>query len=86
MKENLDARVLWKDALARWHNPSIPEMIVAETEEEINRLGEIGSSLKNELACGGTSKDNEIELQGDHRKRVKPILIGLGFEEEGIED
>jgi len=50
MKENLDARVLWKDALARWHNPSIPEIIVAETEEEINRLGEIGSSLKNELA------------------------------------
>lgn len=46
----------------------------------------IVKSLKNELACGGTYKDNIIELQGEHRKRVKPILIKLGFEESSIED
>jgi translation initiation factor 1 len=43
-------------------------------------------SLKAVLACGGTVKDNCIELQGDHRKKVKPILMKLGFDEESIED
>lgn len=42
-------------------------------------------ALKNELACGGTGKDGIIELQGDHTKRVRPILVKLGFDEESIE-
>ena len=46
----------------------------------------IARSLKNELACGGTSKDNEIELQGNHLKKIKPLLVKLGFDEEAIED
>jgi translation initiation factor 1 len=45
----------------------------------------IAKALKNELACGGTYKDDEIELQGDHRKRIKEILVKLGFEEEAID-
>jgi translation initiation factor 1 len=44
----------------------------------------IAKSLKNELACGGTYKDNVIELQGDHSKKVKSLLVNLGFEEESI--
>ncbi len=43
-------------------------------------------ALKNELACGGTFKDKMIELQGDHRKRIQPILVKLGFDEESIEE
>ena len=43
-------------------------------------------ALKNELACGGTYKDNTIELQGDHTKKIKPALVKLGFEEESIEE
>lgn len=46
----------------------------------------IAKSLKEKLACGGTVKDNTIELQGDHRKQVKPILVNLGFPEESISD
>jgi len=46
----------------------------------------IAKTLKNELACGGTYKDEAIELQGDHRKRIKPILVNLGFAEESIEE
>ncbi len=45
----------------------------------------IAKALKNELACGGTYKDGAIELQGDHTKRIKPILMSLGFEEDSIE-
>ena len=46
----------------------------------------IGKSLKAELACGGTVKNHVIELQGDHRKKVKPILVKLGFGEESVSD
>ena len=42
-------------------------------------------ALKNELACGGTGKDGLIELQGNHTKRVKSILVKLGFDEESID-
>ena len=35
--------------------------------------------LKNKLACGGTMKEQKIELQGDHKFRVKQVLISLGF-------
>jgi translation initiation factor 1 len=41
--------------------------------------------LKTKLACGGTLKNNLIELQGDHKKRAKEILIKSGFQEDKIE-
>ena len=45
----------------------------------------IAKALKNELACGGTSKNNEVELQGDHSKKIRAILVKLGFNEESID-
>lgn len=45
----------------------------------------ITKNLKNELACGGTFEGDAIELQGDHRKRIKEILVKLGFDDESIE-
>ena len=47
-------------------------------------IKKIAKSLKNELACGGTFKDNMIELQGNHTKKVKEILVKLGFDEDSI--
>ncbi len=49
-------------------------------------MKKIARSLKNALACGGTYKENTVELQGDHRKKIKEILVKLGFDEEFIED
>lgn len=46
----------------------------------------IAKALKEKLACGGTIKDSVIELQGDHKKQVKPILVKLGFPIEIISD
>ncbi len=46
----------------------------------------IAKTLKNEFACGGTYKNGMIELQGDHRKKIKDSLERLGFNKESISD
>jgi len=43
------------------------------------------TKLKKKCASGGTIKDGKIELQGDHRNKVKDILIRFGFSEDQIE-
>lgn len=48
-------------------------------------IRELLKKLKSKLACGGTYKNEEIELQGDHRSRIKSILVGEGFSEGIIE-
>lgn len=53
-------------------------------EKEFN-LDKIAKKLKGKLACGGTAKDGRIELQGDHRDKVKHLLVELGFSEDLIE-
>lgn len=47
---------------------------------------QVAKDLKNGLACGGTYKGDMIELQGDHRKKVREILVRLGFDEDSIEE
>ncbi len=49
------------------------------------KLSRLAQKLKTRCACGGTAKNNQILLQGDHRERVKEILIEMGFPEENIE-
>lgn len=58
--------------------------IVSGVEKEVN-IDEILKKLKNKFACGGTAKRGQIELQGDHKARMKLVLIGMGFPEEMIE-
>lgn len=46
---------------------------------------ELVKKLKSKLACGGTIKEGRIELQGEHRQKVKSILLELGFPYETIQ-
>jgi translation initiation factor 1 len=48
-------------------------------------LKKVAKQLKEELGCGGTVKGNEVELQGDHKKKIKQSLVELGFDENSIE-
>ncbi len=59
--------------------------LVSGFDKGIN-IKKIAKALKNELACGGTYKDNTIELQGDHTKKIKQILVKMGFDENSIEE
>ena len=46
----------------------------------------IAKKLKAKRACGGTMKNKRIELQGNHKGFIKPILVAEGFSEEQIQD
>lgn len=48
-------------------------------------IRELLKKLKSKLACGGTYKNGEMELQGDHRQRAKDILVKEGFPANIIE-
>ena len=58
--------------------------IISELENSMNPQG-ILKELKRKLACGGTLKENEITLQGNHKNKVKEFLIEKGFKEELID-
>ena len=45
---------------------------------------ELQKYLKGKLACGGTVKGNSIELQGNHRERVKKLLLNKGYKLDNI--
>jgi len=48
-------------------------------------LKDVTKKLKNKFACGGTSKEGYIELQGAHLNHVREALIDLGFAPETID-
>ncbi len=59
--------------------------IIQGLDEKNIDLKKLTTRLKSRLACGGTSKDRQIELQGNHIVKVKELLIKEGFNESAIE-
>ena len=59
--------------------------IVQGIDEREIGLKDLAKKLKSELACGGTIKDGKIELQGEHKQKVKVILVKHGFMPSSIE-
>ena len=48
-------------------------------------MKELTKKLKSKFACGGTTKEGRIELQGDHKQKVKDVLIEAGFSADTID-
>jgi translation initiation factor 1 len=42
-------------------------------------LADLAKQLKAQCGTGGTVKDNEIEIQGEHRQKLAEILKKLGY-------
>ncbi|HJU33876.1 MAG TPA: stress response translation initiation inhibitor YciH [Nitrososphaera sp.] len=53
--------------------------------QERKDLKEITKQLKTKIGTGGTFKEGQIILQGDHRETAKNLLAEMGFKEEAIE-
>ncbi len=58
--------------------------VIRGFEKEVNVV-ELARKLKAKFACGGTGKEGRVELQGDHKSRIRDALIELGFPNETIE-
>lgn len=60
-----------------------PVTVVSGFDLDVTDLKAVASKLKRKLACGGTVEDGEIELQGDHRERVRDLLEEMGYAVDG---
>jgi translation initiation factor 1 len=58
--------------------------VIDGIEEKVDPKG-LTKKLKKKLACGGTYKNGRIELRGDHKNKVKELLVKEGFPENKIE-
>jgi len=59
--------------------------IIEGIDDKYFDLKKLASVLKSKLAAGGTVKNGRIEIQGDHRHKIKKILVEeFGFKPENI--
>ncbi len=68
--------------MRKWRRPVT---VINGVDEKSTDIGRLAQKLKAKCACGGTAKNSQILLQGDHRGRMKHLLVELGFLEENIE-
>ena len=48
------------------------------------KLNQTAKELKTRLACGGTTKDGLIILQGNHLRKIKQLLVDMDYPQESI--
>jgi translation initiation factor 1 len=53
--------------------------LVTGLQLETGELNNLAKHLKQKCGSGGTVKDGEIEIQGDHREQIVKELIGRGY-------
>lgn len=53
--------------------------IVSDLPLPPDRLADFAAQLKQRLGTGGTVKEGQIEIQGDHRDRIVAELEALGY-------
>ena len=53
--------------------------IISDLPLNKDGLTELATKLKQRLGTGGTVKDRQIEIQGDHRDRIVAELEGMGY-------
>jgi translation initiation factor 1 len=62
-----------------------PTTIIEGVNEKNANLSGLTQKLKTICACGGTSKNAQIMLQGDHRQKVHNYLLDAGYNPYNIE-
>ncbi len=67
---------IWRDSKRRTGKTVT---VVGNLDHDPATLERLCKELKNKCGAGGTVKDKEIEIQGDHRDRVAAYLESLGY-------
>ena len=80
--EREETRIVIRLEMRRFRKPTT---MIEGFNPKRTDLEKIAQQLKNKFACGGTTKEGYILLQGDHRRGVQDQLIDLGFNESSIE-
>lgn len=71
-KQNLK---IWLDRLKGGRVATVVRGFVGSDDD----LSALGKELKKSCGVGGTAKDGEIIIQGDHRDRVLELLTNAGY-------
>lgn len=66
---------VWLDRLKGGRVATVVRGFVGSNDD----LQTLGKELKKSCGVGGTAKDGEIIIQGDHRDRVIDLLIKAGY-------
>jgi translation initiation factor 1 len=53
--------------------------VITAMDPAANDLAAIAKQLKNTCSAGGSVKDGNIEIQGDHRDRIVKLLLDQGY-------
>ncbi|MEH2424239.1 MAG: translation initiation factor [Nostoc sp.] len=53
--------------------------VVSGFQAKPETLADLVKHLKTQCGTGGTIKDNEIEIQGEHKQKIVEILTKLGY-------
>lgn len=53
--------------------------VISGFQEKPETLADLAKQLKAQCGTGGTVKDNEIEIQGEHKQKLLEILKKLGY-------
>ncbi|ARV58239.1 translation initiation factor [Nostocales cyanobacterium HT-58-2] len=53
--------------------------VISGFQAKPETLQALVKQLKTQCGTGGTVKDNEIEIQGEHKQKILEILIKLGY-------
>lgn len=61
-----------------------PVTVISGLQDNQNAK-DVTRQLKTSIGTGGTFKDGQIILQGDHREATKNLLVKIGFKAESIE-
>jgi translation initiation factor 1 len=53
--------------------------VISGFQEKPETLADLAKQLKAQCGTGGTVKENEIEIQGEHKQKLAEILKKLGY-------
>lgn len=53
--------------------------VISGFQEKSETLTALAKQLKAQCGTGGTVKDNEIEIQGEHKQKLLELLTKLGY-------